>query len=282
MHSFSSPDGEMTKPNQGDLSHKNTCSMNHKGSRKNSRINLSPQDKFKTQSDDFERALSNMKLKHMEKLSRLKMRNITEEQSLCRSNNLEYRNTIWEISLKYLGHGLFSEDLQSVFEQALNEEQFRLEKEYIELERRYEEERAHTFTRSIRADSSRHRVSKKNVPEIIPPKELALIIFNRMQAANQENDLLDQKAGGEANKDMAKCVRKGNRKVMHESTNYKNQVTERLQKQKKESPNKKIPSTLKRHVQARHRLQKYVAQTDRFVRQIKERQRYECSSPCFG
>ncbi|OHT08305.1 hypothetical protein TRFO_04918 [Tritrichomonas foetus] len=128
---------------------------------------------------NFDLEFENLKRKQDEKLAILKEKNMSREQTASNSYDMEYRNVIWTSTLKYLKRGCFTENLSPLFEQAISDEQYRLEKEIIELRQKYEDELAQYKATLPRMQARKVYRRKKANFDTMDPKEMAKIIYNQ-------------------------------------------------------------------------------------------------------
>lgn len=151
---------------------------------------------IETQANIYQNKLDEIKAKHEEQLTTLRLNNQSKEQSLLNENDLNYRNLLWTVTLKYLGRGCFTEDLEDLFQRSLSDKQYEFEKDLIELKQQNEEELTQ-FRLSLPAMESLKRKPKKKTSHLIfTPKEMAEIIYNKyflqIQNADSSSSLDDR------------------------------------------------------------------------------------------
>jgi hypothetical protein len=133
---------------------------------------------------NFEHDLQDLRRRHTEQLSLLKQDHVAQEQAAANSYNLEFRNVIWDLTLKHLGRGMFTEDLGRMLQRNLSEEQFKCEKELLELQQSYDDEIA-----QMRANAPAIRKKKHRKRERMDPGMLTL---NPHQMAEKISEKLKQ------------------------------------------------------------------------------------------
>lgn len=232
----------------------------------------------------FETDFEDLKSKHSEKLAILKQNNLSREQSLSSSFDLEYRNVIWATTLHHLKRGCFSENLGLLFQQAVNDEQFQLEKELIEMKQKNEEEIAN-FRSKMPTERIRRRIRKRRANiNILSPREMATMINNNFLSTTDIDDV---------DFDIANKIEALISKV-HKETQYLtlNQYDKKLDPFPKsfdiQTPSPKVKKTpkrsksprmiqnekhlqmLKKHKKACNDLQKSVKKTDRYIKEMQE------------
>ena len=245
------------------------------------------------EASQFEVDLEDLKRKHTEKLSYLKQTNIAKEQAASSAYDLEYRNVIWTTTLKHLNRGCFTENLSALFEEALSEEHYKLEKEIIELNQKNEDELAQyrASIPKLKATKSYRKKRRKPNFDSVSPKEMAKIIYNKffMEQLTESND-----PESEANRQIEKMMRKLQKesayltsrhfepRVIHEiehvpspiyTYNNDNYPSRGM---KAQSPfmkaNKKAIDVLGEHREITKNLQKSVKVTDKYLKDLQDRQ----------
>jgi hypothetical protein len=201
-----------------------------------------------------------------------------EEQLRTNAYNLEYRDLVWGITLKHTGSAMFPEDLESVLQHHLNEEQFRLEKELLALQQRYDDELGQA--RSAPADIER----RPRVSRVLDPKRMAFVIWQRLQdfddpeAANSSAAVIDG---------LIKIVRRERRRL--ESGRGAAVPSPRKPSPKPRPVPLPLPmppaesepdiGKIEDHIAARKKLKKSVAKADKFVRELQRQPWFEGMFP---
>lgn len=228
----------------------------------------------------FENDFEDLKSKNSEKLAILKQNNLSKEQSLSSSYDLEYRNVIWTTTLHHLKRGCFSDNLGLLFQQAINDEQFQLEKELIELKQKNEEEIDYYRSKMPITGARKSRKKRINI-NAMSPKEMARIIYDKFYTKldiedydfNVMNkiDSLIRKVQNES-----QYLASNRFDLKHKPLNLEI-PTPKIQKQYKrlKSPtmiqNEKNIRTLKKHQKACNNLQKTVKKTDKYIKEMQEK-----------
>ena len=228
----------------------------------------------------FEAEFEDLKSRHSEKLAILKQNNLSKEQSLSNSLDLEYRNVIWTTTLHHLKRGCFSENLGLLFQQAINDEQFQLEKELIELKQKNEEEIDY-YRSKMPTEKTRRRIRKKRVNDSsISPKAMASMINNKFLCdidfdeydfeITKKIDILISKIQKETQY-LTMCYTPPSPKQFNMPNPIpKMKITPRRSKSPKKDINDRLLKTLKQHKKACNHLQKSVKKTDKYIKDMQE------------
>lgn len=229
----------------------------------------------------FETEFEDLKSKHSEKLAILKQNNLSHEQSLSSSFDLEYRNVIWTTTLHHLKRGCFSENIGLLFQQAVNDEQFQLEKELIELKQKNEEELA--YYRSRMPDKRAKRIiRKRRGMNILNPREMANFINNKFISENDIDDF-DFNIVSKIDSLISKIQKETNYLTINDFNPSPKKIGFSIQspllKVKKVPKRSKSPrmiqneehrKMLKKHQKACNHLQKSVKKTDKYIKEMQE------------
>ena len=247
-----------------------------------------------SKNQQFEAEFDDLKRKNQEKLTIVKQNHIMREQSLSSSCDLEYRNAVWTTTLKHLNRGCFTEDLGPLFQKAISDEQYKLEKELIELKQKNEEELAQIKATMPKIQTIKQLPKKQRINlDILNPIEMAHIIYNKVISKSEidDGDIID-------GKNLNKIIRKLNKESTllsniknspsphQEMTTYemkpKNKRPSYEMKPKrlrsppkrKRSPrltkNERCMACIESHQKACHDLQKSMKKTDKFLKELKE------------
>lgn len=232
----------------------------------------------------FEHELEDLKRQHAEQLSIIKQTNIAKEQSAANAYNLEYRNSIWSVTLKHLGKGVFTDEIAPLLEHNLGEEQFKLEKELLELQQRYDDELAQAKMNPVVRKRRHHkRKSSSTVP--ISPQQLAQLIVDRIdqpprkQVEKDPNDVIVDK--------MIQVVRSESEALIdrQQVINHRRAavVPHRPISQRKEQPkrtthrreNPMDQSCIVENIDARKKMKKRLMDTDKFLRDLHKQEWFD-------
>ncbi|OHT14251.1 hypothetical protein TRFO_15407 [Tritrichomonas foetus] len=283
-----------TPPNKIDKTmEKSSSNMFHLGATSSNSMDIPSQIEemkflINSRNKKFEAEFEDLKRKHQEKLTILKQTHITREQSISSSYDLEYRNAVWTTTLQHLNRGCFTEDLGPLFQQTISDEQYKLEKEIIDLKKKNEEE-INQIKMTLPKEQPRKQPMKRRINlDIMNPIEMAHIIYNKVLSEN-EIDGIDPNDGKNLNRILKKLHRETNKLA---SIHFDPpQPTHRKQKRPKlqEIGNKQVPiinskrkkspilrendryiSFIESHQKACNHLQKSVKDTDKFLKNLKD------------
>jgi hypothetical protein len=131
----------------------------------------------------FERQFENLRRYHAEQLAILKQENLSKEQTAATSYNLEYRDAIVATTLKYLGIVILTEDIGSLLRQRLNEEEFKFEKELLDLQQVQDDELA-----QLRSAIRPVPPGRKHRPHTasINPFDIAHMVYGKLSETEPE------------------------------------------------------------------------------------------------
>ena len=117
---------------------------------------------------------------HSQQLLMLKQEHISQEQAATKSNEINFRNIVWSMTLN---QGIFSEDLSTYFQKDLAEKQYACEKKLLELQQEYDEEDSQDQTNNASPISQ------------ITPQAMAEMIYNQLisptSSESKNNALID-------------------------------------------------------------------------------------------
>lgn len=234
----------------------------------------------------FDREFNELKRKHQSKLKNIKQAHITREQTKSNAYDLEYRNVIWTTTLKHLNRGCFTEDLRTLFQQAISDEQYKLEKEIINLKQRNDEE-----IQNLKENLPKMRMKKKinrnyiNM-DIMDPIEMARIIYNNCFPDPNVDDFSEYEL-----QMIDKLIRKIQRDTMilsnaqiptphkplkqkSENVAYQKQEKKQIHKRKKSpktQPKDEYIACIESHQEACQNLEKSVKKADQFIKNLQEK-----------
>jgi hypothetical protein len=231
---------------------------------------------------NFERELEDLRRRHAEQLSLMKQNHVAQEQTAVNSYNLEYRNIVWDLTLKHLGKGLFTEDLGRMLQRNLSEEQFKCEKELLELQQSCDDEIVQMRASASPGNRKRRKKRPKRDPGMMTlnPTELARKVSEKMR--DFQADDMGEGPEGEAldfllqilrqeRENLASYSRPG--PIRRPGLSYHPTVS--AQRKPRTTPfviDRGEPMTprtgLKKHVAARTKLKKSVAKVDRFIHDL--------------
>lgn len=154
-------------------------------------------DKQKRQSSSNKqltsREINEIKSMHTQKLFALKQQNLAKEQALASSNDLKYRDYLWDITCKYFNKGCFADNLEPHFEKKLSEEEYKLKKEIIALQEQQKEE-----LRISKENMKDAQTRNEPAVELLEPQALAQILYDSIydcdvfRESADINKLIDQ------------------------------------------------------------------------------------------
>jgi hypothetical protein len=225
-------------------------------------------EQIENENRKFERQLDNVKRDHAEKLAILKQENLSKEQAAANSYNLEYRDAILAITLKYLGRVILTEDIGSLLRQSLNEEEFKFEKELLDLQQAHDDELAQ-LRLTIRPGAPGRRHRPHRAP--INPVHIAQMVYDRLSEGEpeepNENEILE---------DLIRILQTAKGSLLASQAPRPGKVRPRPPPAQP-IPEPRLPPRgpdpnapgIEKHIQARKKLRKAVEQTDRFIRKVR-------------
>lgn len=238
-----------------------------------------------SRNQQFEAEFEELKRKHQAKLKSIKQNHITREQTKSNAYDLEYRNLIWTTTLRHLDRGCFTEDLRLLFQQAISNEQYRLEKELIKLKQKNDEEiqimKDNLPKIQMKKQSKRSYINL----DILDPIEMARIIYNNCFPDNDVDDFSDYEIQmiDRFIRKIQKCtmqltssqLRPRNKPLRQKPENIIDQRAERKQSPKnrmspKHPKKDKYIACIETHQQACQNLEKSVKETDQFIKKLQE------------
>ena len=228
-----------------------------------------------------EKEINDIKRAQKQRLAAIKQTHLSEEQTLSESNDLKYRNYIWELTLNNFGRGSFTTNLRPLFEKKLIDEEYRLKKEIFELKESQKEEMR--SAKAMKNETGR----KVSYQRLLDPKEFAQQIFLQLQGDDSddiyENDSMIDR--------ILQKVRAANSPPEEPSVDSSEDFEEvflsppkRVKSPPKYSPEpfpayqnvhsppktqKKPNKMLKRHIKERNKLKKSIEETDKFIQEMK-------------
>jgi hypothetical protein len=216
-----------------------------------------------------QRDLEDLKHEHYEKLGVLKHNNLTQEQERANSYNAEYQNLVWSVTLKHIGCGTFTEDVGTVLQHHLSEEQFKFEKEILQLQQQFDSEIADARRETPDRLRIRRRRRRKLV-RTIDPKRMAEIIC---QGIADAEDALTTDPSMDVIDGLIKILRGESRRLANRRAVS---PPHRRQPLRPRSPRQPPPrpeevgakANLHKHIKARTKLERTVARADRFVQDL--------------
>jgi hypothetical protein len=223
----------------------------------------------------FQQDLEDLKHEHSEKLAMLKHNNLAKEQAQTNSYNTKYQNRVWSVTLKHIGCGMFTEDLEKVLQHQLSEEQFKFDKEIIRLQQQFEDELVQL--RQDRPAHVRGRLRRRRrLVRTIDPKQMASIICQRIADA-------DDTFTGDSSTDfidgLIMILRKQSRHLpRRRPVSPPHRLPPPRQPPPPPPPRKEEAdgtAKLQKHIQARKKLEKTVVRADRFVQDLHEQRWFQ-------
>lgn len=235
----------------------------------------------------FDAEFDELKRKHQAKLKNIKQNHMTREQAKSNAFDLEYRNIIWTTSLKHLNRGCFTEDLRLLFQQAISDEQYKLEKELIKLKQKNDEE-IQNLKENLPKMNLKKKVNRNYINmDIMDPIEMARIIYNNCFSDPDVDDFSDyevqmiDKLIRKIQRDTMilsnihistphKPLRQKSENVMHEKQEKKQEKRQirKSSKSPKHQQKDKYISYIESHQEACQSLEKTVKKTDEFIRNL--------------
>ena len=238
-------------------------------------------EQIDTKAVKFEREFEELKRRHAEQLSLLKHNNVTKEQAAANSYNIEYRNVVWSVTLRHLGKGVFTEDVGPLLEHSLSEQQFRFEKELVELQQTYDDEIAQMRAQLTGKTRKRRRV--RRMGQAMQPEQMARMICDRL------DELEPQEVEDDGNdvilNQLIKMIKKENEELIDRRDAFVKRrkpriIARRVQEVEEEEPPRRKPrnaepSFLARHKEASNKLVKSMAKADRFLRNLQKQEWFD-------
>ncbi|KAK8860932.1 hypothetical protein M9Y10_012624 [Tritrichomonas musculus] len=240
-----------------------------------------------SRNQQFEAEFDELKRSHQAKLKMLKQSHITREQNKSNAFDLEYRNLIWTTTLKHLNRGCFTEDLRLLFQQAISDEQYRLEKEIIKLKQKNDEE-IQNLRENLPKTQLRNRTKKTFVNlDIMDPVEMAQIIYNNCFPDPSVDNYYDYEI--QMIDKMLRKIQRGSMllssfhlnspkkplKQKPENINYERREKQIVHKKRSPSPKPqqkdKYKLCIESHKEACQRLDKSVKETDKFIKNLQDK-----------
>lgn len=148
------------------------------------------QNDIDQKTEQFNQEFEEMKENQNSKLEQLRQAHFEKEQALMTNNDLEYRNLLWNITLKYFKKGSFPDDLVPLFIDSLNAEDYKIKREIVELKHQYQEEldqlSAATApkTKRTKANKEYNDDSRK-----LTPAQVAQIIADNVGLAEEKGNV---------------------------------------------------------------------------------------------
>ena len=238
-------------------------------------------EQIDTKAVKFEREFEELKRRHAEQLSLLKHNNVTKEQAAANSYNIEYRNVVWSVTLRHLGKGVFTEDIGPLLEHSLSEQQFRLEKELVELQQTYDDEIAQM--RAQLTGKSRKRRRVRRTGQAMQPEQMARMICDRLdelepqEVEDDGNDVILNQLITMIKKETEELIDCRDAFVKLRKPRV---IVHRVQEAEEEElprrkPRQAEPSFLARHKEASNKLVKSMAKADRFLRNLQKQEWFD-------
>lgn len=239
------------------------------------------QEQIDARAIKFEREFEELKRRHAEQLSLLKHSNVTREQATANSYDIEYRNVVWSVTLRHLGKGVFAEDIGPLFEHNLSEQQFKLEKELLELQQTYDDELAQM--RAQMAGKGRRRRRVRRIPGTeMQPQQLARMICDRLdeleprEVEDDSNDVILSQ--------LIKMIKKENEEILDRREAFIKRQRPKIRERKmyhpppeppRARPKNPEPSFLASHKAASNKLVKSMAKADRFLKNLQKQEWFD-------
>lgn len=219
-----------------------------------------------------------------QKIISLKQANLTEEQTLESSNNLKFRNFVWDITLKHFGRGIYSDDLSEMFNKKIADEEYKLKKEVLDLQESQKEE----YRNAKETNSSFPRYRRIYIGNVKPdPSEVAQKIFDILQGFVQSPEdfeidrLIEQmltklryNAATERREIISKIYQTNKKKERSflSPLVYSPSITQ----SSKRYFSPRLPhgspmrsdADIRRHIRERNKLKETIAQTDKFMKKM--------------
>jgi hypothetical protein len=219
-------------------------------------------DRFEDKYEKSQQALEDLKREHSDKLAMLKYKNAAQEQARANSYDTEDQNLVWSVTLKHVGCGMFTEDLGNALQHHLNEEQFKFEKEILELQQQLDEELAQARQEKP-SDVGGYRRRRRRLVRTIDPQQMAEIICQRI--ADAEDTLTRDVIDG-----LIKILRMESRHLVsyHPVSAPGRRHSPKTRAPRRPPPTPEDaggPANLQKHIKARAKLRRAVAHADRFV-----------------
>lgn len=224
----------------------------------------------------FEAEFDDLKRSNQGKFNTIKQNHITKEQTLSNSYDLEYRNLVWSISLKHLQRGCFTENLGPLFQQAINDEEYRLNNKIISLQQECQED-LENYKESLPKNPVKQIQFKRTIDNyFMDPIEMAQFIYSKMYNIPNNNEINERET-----RRIDEIIEKLRQQINFLSTI---QVTEKKTKlpepmidyPRKQHQNprakkqEKYRETIRSHEKACNQLQKSVNETGRYLRRIQD------------
>jgi hypothetical protein len=235
-------------------------------------------DRFEEKYGRFQQDLDDLKHEHSEKLAVLKHNNLTQEQARAASYTSEYQNLVWSVTLKHVGCGMLTEDLGNVLQHQLSEEQFKFEKDILELQQQFDEELAQARQEKPE-DASARRRRRRRLVRTLDPKRMAAVICQGLADAE---DTLTSDPSTEVIDGLITTLRRESQRLASRrpaSPPHRRQPPNPRARRPPPPPPPPRPedaggtANLQKHIRARTKLEKTIAQADRFVQDLHEQAR---------
>ncbi|EAY16688.1 hypothetical protein TVAG_066930 [Trichomonas vaginalis G3] len=227
------------------------------------------------------REINEIKAMQNQKLFALKQQNLAKEQALASSNDLKYRDYLWDITCKYFNKGCFADNLQPQFDQKLADEEFKLKKEIIALQEQNKEE-----IRLAKEAMKTQNIKSEPQVELLEPQKLAQILYDSIydsdifRESSDINKIIDQILQKLENNNNAFSDSSGfSESSIPMQSPIRNQYSS---PPLKVSPPKLVPRStpktnrnlkndpaLRRNIQERKKLKQSIEQTNKFLAEMK-------------